>query len=73
MPQQLTFLPSLRWRPSLLEENNQARFEEHPVARRVGGPPRAAADELKSTGGGGRLSPFLHAVDQKKSTYFTAP
>jgi hypothetical protein len=52
MPQKPTSLPSLRWRPSLLVENNQARCEAHPVARRVGGPPRAAADEPKSSGGG---------------------
>ena len=52
MPQKLTSLPSLRWRPSLLAENNQARCKAHPVARRVGGPLRAAADEQKSFGGG---------------------
>jgi hypothetical protein len=52
MAQQLTSLPFLRWRPSLLAENNQARCEANPLARRVGGPPRAAADEPKSSGGG---------------------
>ena len=52
MPQQLTSLSSLRWRPSLLAENKQARCETHSVARRVGSPPRAASDEPNSSGGG---------------------
>ncbi len=69
----VALIPFLRWTPSLLAENNQARCESHPVARRVGAPSRAAADESKSSGGGDRVYHFLHAADQKKSTYFTAP
>ncbi len=42
---------------SLLAENNQARCEENPVARRVGGPSRAAADEPKSSRG---VTEFIH-------------
>ncbi len=66
-------LSSPRWRPSLLAENNQVRCESHRIARRVGGPSRAAADKPTSSGGGDRVYPFLRAVDQKKSAYFTAP
>ena len=51
MPQQLTSVPSLRWRPSLLADNGEACWAR-PVARRVGGPSRAAASEPKSSGGG---------------------
>ncbi len=57
-------LPSLRW-PSLLAKNNQVRCESHPVARRVGGSSRAAADEPKSSGADDRVYPFLYALDQK--------
>ena len=35
-----------------MTENNQARYEAHPVARRVGGPSRDAADETKFSVGG---------------------
>jgi hypothetical protein len=73
MPQKLASLPSLRWRPSLLAENNQARYEAHPVARRVGGPPGPLLTNNNPLERSGQVTSFLHAVDQKKPTYFIAP
>jgi hypothetical protein len=49
----------------------QARCEVHLVARRVGGPSRAAADEPKFSGGGDRVLSLSARVDPKKPTYFT--
>jgi hypothetical protein len=45
----------------------------NPEAQRVDGPSRAAADEPKSPGGVTEFILFCAIVNQKKSTFFTAP
>jgi hypothetical protein len=70
MPRQLTSLLSLRWRPSLLAESNQARCEAHPVARRVGVPPGPLPTNQNPLGGDLSLLES-RAVPAKKKRGFT--